>query len=53
MISDSANVVREFIENYHEQSEGKFVFARFRKADKLTELVDTLLQQHQAGRLNR
>src|SRR5207244_482918 len=50
VISDSAHVVRDFIENYHEQSEEKFVFPRFRKAGKLTDLVDTLLQQHQAGR---
>lgn len=50
VISDSAHVVRDFIENYHEQSEEKFVFPRFRKAGKLTGLVDTLLQQHQAGR---
>ncbi|MCK9916301.1 hemerythrin domain-containing protein [Microbacteriaceae bacterium K1510] len=50
VVSESANVVRDFIENYHEQSEEKFVFPRFRQAGKLTGLVDTLLQQHQAGR---
>lgn len=50
VISDSANVVRDFIENYHEQSEEKFVFPRFRSAGKMTDLVDTLLQQHRAGR---
>jgi hypothetical protein len=50
VISNSAQVVRDFIENYHEQSEEKFVFPRFRKAGKLTDLVDTLLEQHQAGR---
>jgi hemerythrin-like domain-containing protein len=49
-IVDSANVVRDFIENYHEQSEETFVFPRFQKAGKLTDLVDTLLQQHRAGR---
>ena len=50
VISNSAEVVRDFIENYHEQSEEKFVFPRFRRAGKLTDLIDTLLQQHQAGR---
>jgi hemerythrin-like domain-containing protein len=50
VISDSAKVVRDFIENYHERSEENFVFPRFRKAGKMTDLVDTLLQQHQAGR---
>jgi hemerythrin-like domain-containing protein len=50
VITDSANVIRDFIEDYHEKSEENFVFPRFRKAGKLTDLVDTLLQQHQAGR---
>jgi hemerythrin-like domain-containing protein len=49
-ISDAANVIRDFIENYHEKSEENFVFPRFKKAGKLTDLIDTLLQQHQAGR---
>ena len=49
-ISDSANVIRDFIENYHEKSEEDFIFPRFRKAGKLTDLIDTLWQQHQAGR---
>lgn len=50
VISDSAKVVRDFIENYHERSEEEFLFPRFRKANKLVDLVDTLLLQHQAGR---
>jgi hemerythrin-like domain-containing protein len=50
VISDSAAVVRDFIENYHEKSEEDFIFPRFRKANQMTDLVDTLLQQHQAGR---
>ncbi len=50
VIVDSAKVVQDFIENYHERSEEQFVFPRFRKANKLTDLVDTLLTQHAAGR---
>lgn len=50
VISDSANVVRDFIENYHEKSEENFVFPRFQSAGKMTDLVNTLLRQHQAGR---
>jgi hemerythrin-like domain-containing protein len=50
IIADSAKVVQDFIENYHEKSEEEFLFPRFRKAGKLVELVDTLLVQHQAGR---
>ena len=50
MIADSAKVIQDFIENYHEKSEEDFIFPRFRKAGQLTDLVETLLQQHQAGR---
>jgi hemerythrin-like domain-containing protein len=50
VIADSAKVIQDFIENYHEKSEEDFIFPRFRKAGQLTDLVETLLQQHQAGR---
>ena len=49
-IAKAATIVRAFIEDYHEKDEEEFVFPRFRKAGKLTNLVDVLLQQHQAGR---
>ena len=50
VISDSAKLVQDFIENYHEKSEEDFLFPRFRKAHQLADLVTTLLEQHQAGR---
>lgn len=50
VISDSAKVVQDFIENYHEKSEENFIFPRFRKANRMTDLVGTLLQQHIVGR---
>jgi hemerythrin-like domain-containing protein len=49
-ISNTARIVRDFIENYHEQSEEQAVLPRFKKAGKLTNLVETLLEQHKAGR---
>ena len=49
-LARAATIVRSFIEDYHEKDEEEFVFPRFRKAGKLTGLVDVLLQQHQAGR---
>jgi hemerythrin-like domain-containing protein len=49
-ITGTAQIVRDFIENYHEQSEEEAVFPRFRKAGKMVPLVDTLLDQHKAGR---
>jgi hemerythrin-like domain-containing protein len=50
IITNAAETVRDFIENYHEKSEEEAVFPRFKKAEKMVPLVDTLLTQHQAGR---
>jgi hemerythrin-like domain-containing protein len=49
-IVDAAKIIRSFIEDYHEKLEENFLFPRFKKAGKLVDLVDVLLQQHQAGR---
>jgi hemerythrin-like domain-containing protein len=45
-----AELVRKFVEDYHEKLEENFIFPEFQKARKLTDLVQVLLQQHQAGR---
>ncbi|HEX3114631.1 MAG TPA: hemerythrin domain-containing protein [Bradyrhizobium sp.] len=50
VLTGAAQIVRDFIENYHEQSEEQAVFPRFKKAARQVALVDTLLAQHQAGR---
>ena len=49
LITQSAEIVRDFINNYHEKSEEEHVFPAFKRAE-LTDLVDTLLRQHEAGR---
>jgi hemerythrin-like domain-containing protein len=49
-VMDSAKIIRNFIEDYHEKLEENFLFQRFKKAGKLADLVDVLLQQHQGGR---
>jgi hemerythrin-like domain-containing protein len=49
-VADSAKIIRNFIEDYHEKLEEDFLFPRFRKAGRLVDLVDVLFQQHQAGR---
>ena len=49
-IAQSAKIIRDFVEDYHEKLEENFLFPRFRKANKLTDLVAVLLQQHQGGR---
>jgi hypothetical protein len=46
----AADIVRHFVEDYHEKLEEDFLFPRFRKVGKLVNLVDTLLAQHKAGR---
>ncbi|HYU33344.1 MAG TPA: hemerythrin domain-containing protein [Thermoanaerobaculia bacterium] len=49
-VRDTAQLIRSFVENYHEKLEEAFLFPRFRKAKTLVELVDVLEQQHKAGR---
>ncbi|HYK75765.1 MAG TPA: hemerythrin domain-containing protein [Daejeonella sp.] len=49
-LSNAANVIRTFVEDYHEKQEEQYLFPRFQKANQLTDLVNVLLQQHQAGR---
>jgi len=50
VLSSAADIIRRFVEDYHEKLEEDYLFPRFRKAGKLVPLVETLLQQHQAGR---
>jgi hemerythrin-like domain-containing protein len=50
VLASAADIVRHFVEEYHEKLEEDFLFPRFRKADKLVNLVDTLQTQHKAGR---
>ena len=50
VLADAADIVRRFVEQYHEKLEEDFLFPRFRKAGKLVNLIDTLLAQHKAGR---
>lgn len=50
IIAQSAQIIRDFIENYHERNEENQLFPRFRKAGQLVELVEVLQRQHQAGR---
>jgi hemerythrin-like domain-containing protein len=49
-VASSAAIIRQFVEDYHEKQEEDYLFPRFKKANQLTELVNVLLQQHQAGR---
>jgi hemerythrin-like domain-containing protein len=50
ILASAAGIIRHFVEDYHEKLEEDYLFPRFRKANKLVDLVETLLAQHQAGR---
>jgi hemerythrin-like domain-containing protein len=50
ILADASGMIRHFVEDYHEKLEEDYLFPRFEKANKLTELVKTLKAQHQAGR---
>jgi hemerythrin-like domain-containing protein len=50
VLTRSAEIVRDFIEDYHEKNEETYVFPRFREARTMSGLVDTLMIQHRAGR---
>ena len=49
-ISTSADIVRRFVQDYHEKLEEQFVFPRLQQAKREAELVAVLLEQHQRGR---
>lgn len=46
----TAELVRKFVEEYHEKNEENFIFPVFVKHGKLVDLVTTLKDQHKAGR---
>jgi hemerythrin-like domain-containing protein len=49
-LASAAGIIRTFVENYHEKQEENYLFPRFQKANQLTDLVQVLLKQHNAGR---
>ncbi len=51
VLTDAAGIIRRFVEDYHEKLEEDELFPRFRKAGKLTDLVQVLYDQHRAGRV--
>jgi hemerythrin-like domain-containing protein len=50
ILNNSAQIIRSFVEDYHEKLEENFLFPAFLKSNKLTDLVNVLKQQHDAGR---
>jgi len=51
VVQGSAKLIRAFVEDYHEKLEEDYLFPRFRKANRLVDLVEVLNEQHQKGRI--
>lgn len=49
-VKNGADIIRTFIEDYHEKLEEDYLFPRFEKAGTLADLTKILREQHQAGR---
>src|SRR5512133_126668 len=50
VVTNSAGIVRRFVEDYHERLEEQQVFPRLQKVRREVGLVTTLLKQHERGR---
>lgn len=49
-LNASAEIIRSFIEDYHEHLEEQYVFPKLEQAGKLTDITSVLRTQHQRGR---
>jgi hemerythrin-like domain-containing protein len=49
-LAAAADIIRNFVEDYHEKLEEDYIFPRFEKANRLVELTQVLRAQHKAGR---
>jgi hemerythrin-like domain-containing protein len=50
VFTQAAETMRDFVHDYHEKQQDEYVFARFKKAGRMVELIDVLQAQHAAGR---
>ncbi len=54
VINRASHMVEEYVSEHHERDEEKYVFPKFREANYIVDLVDTLEHQHDVSReLNR
>lgn len=49
-LAAASKIVRNFVEDFHQELEEEFVFPRFRKERRFVETVNALELQHKAGR---
>lgn len=50
LLAKASDLIRHFIQDYHEKNEEDYLFPRFEKAGKMVDLVKVLREQHAAGR---
>ena len=50
LVKTGADIVKRFVEDYHEKNEEQFVFPRLQAAGREVDLVSVLLSQHKRGR---
>ena len=50
LLKKSASIIKNFIEDYHEKLEEEYIFPRMQQVNHLTDLVNVLKSQHEAGR---
>jgi len=50
VFNQTAELIRSFVEEYHERNEEKYIFPVFEEHKKLVDLAQTLKTQHKAGR---
>lgn len=50
VFNQTAELIRTFVEEYHERNEEKYIFPVFEEHKQLVDLVQTLKTQHKAGR---
>jgi len=51
VVARAADIVKRFVEQYHEHNEERFVFPRLEQAKRESKLVATLRLQHERGRV--
>lgn len=51
LLKTPAQLMQNFIENYHERLEEEYLIPKLQRANLMPELTQTILEQHQRGRL--
>ncbi|MCB4791571.1 MAG: hemerythrin domain-containing protein [Elusimicrobia bacterium] len=46
---EATHISRDFMQNFHEKMEEKYIFSRFRKPSREYDIVQVLIRQHRAG----